>query len=200
MNKDVCSACDSLKATSSNFIQKGVTDTICANLKANQGFENKGHNNCTDMHDMNDCLLGGLLEKIDTIDVCDTKEAIKDLEKNLISIMDVMICSDCGQWEEIEKLWAEIAKIWAAIKALQDRIENTEGNVDKISNALTKVLQNLKNSGAWNQTGDTIFDGSFNDNRNIATGNINIFGGTPDGSSYIRTNNGKTENDLAGGV
>ena len=38
---------DSLKATSSNFIQKGVTDTICANLKANQGFENKGHNNCT---------------------------------------------------------------------------------------------------------------------------------------------------------
>ena len=54
MNKDVCSACDSLKATSSNFIQKGVTDTICANLKVNQGFENKGHNNCTDMHDMND--------------------------------------------------------------------------------------------------------------------------------------------------
>ena len=97
MNKDVCSACDSLKATSSNFIQKGVTDTICANLKANQGFENKGHNNCTDMHDMNDCLLGGLLEKIDTIDVCDAKEAIKDLEKNLISIIDVMICSDCGQ-------------------------------------------------------------------------------------------------------
>ena len=82
MNKDVCSACDSLKATSSNFIQKGVTDAICANLKANQGFENKGHNNCTDMHYMNDCLLGGLLEKIDTYDVCDVKESIKD-EDNL---------------------------------------------------------------------------------------------------------------------
>lgn len=200
MSKDVCSACDSLKATSSNFVQYGVTDTICANIKANQGFENKGHNNCTDMHYMNDCLIGGLLEKIDSVDVCDTKEALRDLEKNLMTIIDVMICSDCGQWDEIQKMWAEIAKIWAVIKTLQNRVGTAEGNIGKISDALAKVLQNLKNSGAWNQTGDTIFDGSFNDNRNIATGNINIFGGTPDGNSYIRTNNGKTENDLAGGV
>lgn len=200
MNKDVCSACDSLKATSSNFIQKGVTDTICANLKANQGFENKGHNNCTDMHDMNDCLLGGLLEKIDTVDACDTKEAIKDLEKNLISIMDVMICSDCGQWEEIEKLWAEIQKIWNAIRDLQGKVGKLEGSVGDMYSAVEKILTNLKNSGAWKQTGDTVFEGKLNDGRSIATGNINIFGGTPDGNSYIRTNNGSSENDLAGGV
>lgn len=200
MNKDVCSACDSLKATSSNFIQKGVTDTICANLKANQGFENKGHNNCTDMHDMNDCLLGGLLEKIDTYDVCDTKEAIKDLEKNLISIMDVMICSDCGKWEEIEKLWAEIQKIWNAIRALQNKVGGIEGSVGDMYSAVEKILTNLKNSGAWKQTGDNVLQGDFNDGRSIATGNINIFGGAPDGNSYIRTNNGSSENDLAGGV
>lgn len=200
MNKDVCSACDSLKATSSNFIQKGVTDAICANLKANQGFENKGHNNCTDMHDMNDCLLGGLLEKIDTYDVCDVKEAIKDLEKNLISIMDVMICSDCGQWEEIEKLWAEIQKIWNAIRDLQNKVGKFEGSIGDMYSAVEKILTNLKNSGAWKQTGDTVFEGEFNYGRSIATGNINIFGGTPDGNSYIRTNNGSSENDLAGGV
>ena len=41
MNKDVCSACDSLKATSSNFIQKGVTDTICANLKATKALKTR---------------------------------------------------------------------------------------------------------------------------------------------------------------
>lgn len=200
MNKDVCSACDSLKATSSNFIQKGVTDTICANLKANQGFENKGHNNCTDMHDMNDCLLGGLLEKIDTYDVCDTKEAIRDLEKNLISIIDVMICSDCGQWKEIEKLWAEIQKLWNAIRDLQGKVGKLEGSVGDMYSAVEKILTNLKNSGAWTQTGDTIFDGHMTDGRNIATGNINIFGGSVDGGSYIRTNNGSSENDLAGGV
>ena len=152
------------------------------------------------MHDMNDCLLGGLLEKIETYDVCDAKEAIKDLEKNLISIMDVMICSDCGQWEEIEKLWEEIEKILNAIRDLQKKVEKFEDSIGDMYSAVEKILTNLKNSGAWKQTGDTVFEGKFNDGRSIATGNINIFGGTPDGNSYIRTNNGSSENDLAGGV
>ena len=73
------------------------------------------------------------------------------------------------------------------------------GQVTKLENALIKILTDLKNSGAWNSSGD-ILDGSLNSNRHIATGNINVFGGTPDGSSFIRTNNTQTENDLAGGV
>ena len=114
--------------------------------------------------------------------------------------MDVMICSDCGQWEEIEKLWAEIQKIWNAIRDLQNKVGKFEGSIGDMYSAVEKILTNLKNSGAWKQTGDTVFEGKFNDGRSIATGNINIFGGTPDGNSYIRTNNGSSENDLAGGV
>lgn len=71
---------------------------------------------------------------------------------------------------------------------------------NKLKGALTNLLQNLKDSGAWNQTGSTIFEGSLKSGRNIATGNINLFGGTTDGNSFIRTNSGSTENDLAGGV
>lgn len=71
---------------------------------------------------------------------------------------------------------------------------------NKLKGALTNLLQNLKDSGAWNQTGSTIFEGSLKSDRNIATGNINLFGGTTDGNAFIRTNNGSTENDLAGGV
>lgn len=71
---------------------------------------------------------------------------------------------------------------------------------NQLKGAFTALLQNLKNSGAWNQTGNTIFEGSLRPDRNIATGNINLFGGTVDGSAFIRTNNGKTENDLAGGI
>lgn len=77
---------------------------------------------------------------------------------------------------------------------------NLKNEYNKLKGAFTSVLQNLQNSGAWNQTGNTIFEGSFNAGRNIATGNINLFGGTPDGDAFIRTNNGKTENDLAGGI
>lgn len=71
---------------------------------------------------------------------------------------------------------------------------------NQLKGAFTALLQNLKNSGAWNQTGSTIFDGNLNDGRNIATGNINVFSKRPDGDLFIRTNNGKSEGDLAGGV
>ena len=71
---------------------------------------------------------------------------------------------------------------------------------NKIKRALESILTNLKTSGAWNQTGGTIFEGSLRPDRNIATGNINLFGGSVDGNAFIRTNNSKTENDLAGGI
>lgn len=77
---------------------------------------------------------------------------------------------------------------------------NLKNEYNQLKGAFTALLQNLKNSGAWNQTGNTIFEGSLRPDRNIATGNINLFGGTVDGSAFIRTNNGKTENDLAGGI
>lgn len=77
---------------------------------------------------------------------------------------------------------------------------NLKNEYNQLKGAFTALLQNLKNSGAWNQTGNTIFEGSLRPDRNIATGNINLFGGTVDGNAFIRTNNGKTENDLAGGI
>lgn len=78
--------------------------------------------------------------------------------------------------------------------------DNLKNEYNQLKGAFTALLQNLKNSGAWNQTGGTIFEGSLRPDRNIATGNINLFGGTVDGNAFIRTNNGKTENDLAGGI
>ena len=71
---------------------------------------------------------------------------------------------------------------------------------NKVKGALEKLLTDLKGSGAWRQTGSTLFEGELYPNRHVATGNINLFGGATDGSSFIRTNNGSTENDLAGGI
>ena len=75
-------------------------------------------------------------------------------------------------------------------------IKALETKVNLLESALKKIIANLESSGAW--TGG--LTGGFNSGRNIATGNINIFGGTTDGNSFIRTNNGQTENDLAGGL
>lgn len=71
---------------------------------------------------------------------------------------------------------------------------------NEVKNALTRLLQDLKNSGAWEQTGDNILAGRLKNGRSIATGNINLFSNGTDTASFIRTNNTSTENDLAGGV
>lgn len=61
-----------------------------------------------------------------------------------------------------------------------------------------KLLANLAKSGAITTPDKDGFD--FAPDRSIASGNINVFGGTPDGSSYIRTNAGQTENDITAGI
>lgn len=79
---------------------------------------------------------------------------------------------------------------------LQRQIQDQATKNNDLKDTLTKLISNLEKSGAW--AGG--LKGDFKDGRNIATGNINIFGGTPDGNSFIRTNNGSTENDLSGGI
>ena len=86
----------------------------------------------------------------------------------------------------------------AFLDSLKDKlgIKALETKVNRIESALNKIITNLENSGAWSGG----LTGGLNSGRNIATGNINIFGGTADGNSFIRTNSGQTENDLAGGL
>lgn len=88
------------------------------------------------------------------------------------------------------------AGIKSDYNALRDDFNRLKANYAKLESALNKIIGNLASSGAW--TGG--IEGNFAPNRNIATGNINVFGGTPDGSAFIRTNSGSTENDLAGGI
>lgn len=200
-NKDICKTCEDLQQYSPDFVANGVTDEMCSNLESNTGLMNNGRENCTDLHNANDCLIGGIAEKATSYNPCDPNKMIEDLAKNTMHVIDMLICSDCGQWNEIKKIWDEIQKIWDAIEELQKGMSGQNANINKMLNAVEKILQNLKNSGAWTvPESGSIWDGSMTADRNIATGNINVFGGTPDGSTFIRTNNTSTENDLAGGI
>ena len=100
----------------------------------------------------------------------------------------------------VKDLQPQIDNINNKIDNINNKIENITNRVDKIENAFTKLLQNLKDSGMWIQDGDTIFDGHFAPQMYLAWGNINLYGGTPDGGSFIKTNNKQSENDLAAGI
>lgn len=85
------------------------------------------------------------------------------------------------------------------INALTSRVTNLENRLALVEGALKKLLTNLQNTGAWSSSGD-IYNGKLNSGHNIATGNINLFGGSVDGSSFIRTTSGQQENDITAGI
>lgn len=105
---------------------------------------------------------------------------------------------------EIKKLNNELTKH----KQLIDNMNTTQTQytqrLQTVENALKGIVGSLRHAGAWDSEtqpdNSTDLRGSVKQGVNIAYGNINLFGGTPDGNSFIRTNNGSTENDLSGGI
>ncbi len=83
--------------------------------------------------------------------------------------------------------------------ARQNADSALSNRITVLESALTKVLTDLKGSGAWT-SGDNVLTGSMSANRHIASGNINLFTGTTDGNTFIRTTNGSNENDATIGA
>lgn len=131
-----------------------------------------GWDACAGLHDMNDTKLAGAAKVIADTPFCDYPKVLPKILYGIWCLMKNNLAQLCWMLAQLEKVYK----------------------------ALEKLLQNLKKSGAWVQTGPTIFDGDLAPDRSIATGNINLFGGTPDGPHFIRTNSGSTEDDLAGGI
>lgn len=115
---------------------------------------------------------------------------------------------------QIDDLQKQINDINNKINNMQQQINKQADYIKQLQNGLYQLLRNLQTSGAFtpsttgNPSGDLpnettlqkLFNGDLNTGRNLATGNINFFGGTQDGSSFIRTNSGSTENDVTAGV
>lgn len=73
---------------------------------------------------------------------------------------------------------------------------NLTNRLNQLQNALQKIVTNLYEGG--NATSSDI--NNFNINNKIAAGNINLYGGTTDGTSLIRTHKGQAENDVTIGA
>lgn len=220
--RDPCTACESLKTYAHEFLVHGVTEEIANGFYNNTGFvKTDKRKNCEDLQNANDCLIFGENEKASMYNQCDWQEAYATITNNVGIMYELLIHSDCGQWDQIDALWKALQEgldaLWKEIEKLNNRcdqltddVANLKDYVDaqdnkinlkvgNIETALIKVLINLKEAGAWQEDG-TLLNGNFVAGRHIANGNINVFGGQVDGSSFIRTSNNATDNDLAGGV
>lgn len=114
-----CSACEELRQEVPLLLCNGFDDNMCASLKNDTGLSaSSGHNDCTDLNNMNDCLVGNLEAEVDAYEVCDWKEFVKTLIPNIWTMFKGIICAICGIWTNIHHILNEITKLWCWIDAL----------------------------------------------------------------------------------
>lgn len=125
-----CQACDDLKSSVPNLIVNGMGDAECASLQNDTGLNpSSGHNDCTDLNNLNDCLVGNMEQELEAYDVCEWKPFMKRFIPNLWTTLKGVVCAICGIWTNIHNLWAKIAEIlteinnlWARTRQLCDMI------------------------------------------------------------------------------
>lgn len=94
-----CSACNDLRENAADFLVNGVTNTACTSLKNDTGFNPSSNtNDCDDLNDANDCLVGNMADEIEAYDICDWKEFMKKFIPNVYNVIKAIICAVCGLW------------------------------------------------------------------------------------------------------
>lgn len=107
-----CAACSDLQASSPGLIVNGLGTTECTSLKNNTGLNpSSGHNDCTDLDDMNDCLIGNMEDEIDAYDVCEWKDYMRHFVNNTWTVFKGIICAICGLWAKIANILSRLTKL-----------------------------------------------------------------------------------------
>lgn len=136
MSKAQCDACTDLRATSPEFVTYGVTEKIAESLMNNTGLNPELtvlHEDCEDMADVLDCLIGRL--NTDNLQTCDVPDFLEKLKANLYETLKAMNAVDCGLWEKV-KLLEEILKL---IKEIKEMLEECCGGGDAPSGCIDAV-------------------------------------------------------------
>lgn len=124
MSKAQCDACTDLRATSPEFVAHGVTEKIAESLMNNTGLNPELtvlHDDCEDMADLLDCLIGRL--NTDDLKTCDVPDFLGRFTGNLYETLKAMNAVDCGLWEKV-KLLDEILKL---LQEIMDKLEECCG-------------------------------------------------------------------------
>lgn len=153
-------------------MQQGITDKECRSLQKDTGLNPDLaiiHKNCEDLHDLLDCFLRRLQDKLPAYDVCHWKDYLREVTANIYQIQKALICSDCGQWQKIHEieyslnqLWAKMAKVEADLDAIAS--QKWEVQTRTIAGTpLTGLTMTLTETGSfcidwtvWETVGTTI--------------------------------------------
>lgn len=112
-----CSACQELMNDAPNLIVNGLGSTEVTSLKNNTGLNpSSGNDDCTDLNNMNDCLIGNLESEVDSYDVCEWKDFTKNYVNNAWTVFKGVISAVCGLWTNVQRLQCLINLLYDGFK------------------------------------------------------------------------------------
>lgn len=118
-----CEACDELRQVDPNLIVNGLGDTECTSLGNDTGLSpSSGNNDCTDLNNLNDCLVGNMETEVEAYDVCDWKTFMKNFIPNVWTTFKAIICAICGIWTNIHNLWTKVNKHDCELEHMYDGV------------------------------------------------------------------------------
>lgn len=108
-----CKSCEDLRVNAPNFVVNGLGDTELTSLQNNTGLNpSNTRNDCTDLNDMDDCLIGNMASEVDAYEVCDWKSFMKSFIPNVWTVNKGIIAAICGLWTKVEKHECEIKTLY----------------------------------------------------------------------------------------
>ena len=134
MSQQSCNACNDLREYAPEFVINGVTDNVCEHLADNEGLSGAdAHNDCDDLHDVNDCLIGNMDDELESFEICEWKDFMHQYIPNNYETLKAMICSMCGQWEMIEDHEERIDALCSLLDSVMEPPVNAYGTLPKSS-------------------------------------------------------------------
>lgn len=104
-----CEACADLRETSPELVVNGFTDEMCVSLGNDTGLSpSSGNDDCTDLNNMNDCLVGNLDAEVEAYDVCEWKPFMHKFIPNVWTTLKGIICAICGLWTNVKTLICQV--------------------------------------------------------------------------------------------
>lgn len=100
-----CEACSDLREDAPGLFVNGLTSSMVTSLKNNTGLvPSSGNDDCEDLNNMADCLVGNMATEVDAYEVCDWKDFMKNFIPNAWTTIKGIIPAVCGLWTKVEDL------------------------------------------------------------------------------------------------
>ena len=165
-------------------------DAECVNLFDNKGLSGES-DDCTDLNNLNDCLIGSEIDNAEISDVCDWRDYTKGLVTNLWTVLKAIICSICGLWNKVNEINLDTERIDCIIGYMGTgyELEIGEEPTDGSYVVAGKGVSFLK-SGSGTRESEIVFR-YIGGSMVLVQGSLNFYGGTIGGTSY----NTFTDND-----